>query len=127
MVMPFLSGRFYINLGLKVLFVVYQPLNGSILLDVKSQSEKLLPEYMKDAGYDTHLFGKWHLGFCDERFRPNNRGFDTSYGILGSGCDYTTHKSALSNTYDYWTASGKSYNTVDRNYDAYTTDDFVAQ
>ena len=35
---------------------------------------------MKEAGYDTHLYGKWHLGYCDERFRPNNRGFDTSYG-----------------------------------------------
>ena len=36
---------------------------------------------MKEAGYDTHLYGKWHLGYCDERFRPNNRGFDTSYGL----------------------------------------------
>ena len=48
---------------------------------MKYSSEKLLPEYMKEAGYDTHLYGKWHLGYCDERFRPNNRGFDTSYGL----------------------------------------------
>ena len=115
--MPYLSGKF------QKLFKVGQNFKNFKIL----KSEKLLPEYMKEAGYDTHLFGKWHLGYCDERFRPNNRGFDTSYGILGSGCNYTTHKSALSDTYDYWTATGRYFETIDRSHDAYTTDDFVAQ
>ena len=61
--------------------------------------------------------------FNIEFYRRNN----PIYRILGSGCDYTTHKSALSDTYDYWTATGKFFDPIDRNYDAYTTDDFVAQ
>ena len=26
-------------------------------------SERFMPEFFRDAGYATALFGKWHLGF----------------------------------------------------------------
>lgn len=34
-----------------------------------------LPQMLKSAGYNTGLFGKWHLGDDDE-YLPQNRGFD---------------------------------------------------
>jgi arylsulfatase A-like enzyme len=48
---------------------------------------RLLPQYLKDAGYATGLFGKWHLGY-DERNVPNARGFDEFVGFLGGAHPY---------------------------------------
>ncbi len=50
-----------------------------------------LASSLKEAGYDTGLFGKWHLG-SDPRFCPNEYGFDTSYGSLAGGVDPYNHR-----------------------------------
>lgn len=42
-----------------------------------------LPELLQTAGYETGIFGKWHLGDEDE-YQPNNRGF-TEMFIHGAG------------------------------------------
>jgi len=51
----------------------------------------LMPQRFKDIGYRTHMVGKWHLGYCDENYLPQNRGFDTFYGFLAGAEDYYTH------------------------------------
>ncbi|MCL4146372.1 UNVERIFIED_CONTAM: hypothetical protein GTU68_051390 [Idotea baltica] len=43
-----------------------------------------LGEVLKDAGYQTALSGKWHLG-REETHHPHKRGFDEYYGLL-DGC-----------------------------------------
>lgn len=49
-----------------------------------------LPRLLKDAGYETALVGKWHLGLLP-KFHPLRHGFDEFYGILGcsSACSTT--------------------------------------
>ena len=42
-----------------------------------------LPQVLKQAGYISGIFGKWHLG-DEEAYQPHNRGFDESF-IHGAG------------------------------------------
>ena len=55
--------------------------------DLMSLDKKTIAEVMRDAGYSTGIFGKWHLGDADP-YQPHNRGFDESLihggGIAGS-------------------------------------------
>ena len=53
--------------------------------------EKLLPEYLKDAGYQTFAIGKWHLGPNHLSYHPQSRGFDHYYGHLGGFINYNLH------------------------------------
>jgi len=54
--------------------------------------EWLLPQALKDAGYQTAIVGKWHLGHADPKFWPGQRGFDYQNGPLIGEIDYFTHK-----------------------------------
>jgi len=46
---------------------------------------------LRNAGYETGLFGKWHLGSSLE-YAANNWGFDTSYGCQAGCMDPYTHR-----------------------------------
>lgn len=43
-----------------------------------------LGEAIKESGYSTGYFGKWHLGFGDEH-HPSKRGYDSAYEYRGGG------------------------------------------
>jgi arylsulfatase A-like enzyme len=45
-------------------------------------SETAMPKRLKDLGYKTGMFGKWHLGY-KPAFHPQQRGFDEYVGFLG--------------------------------------------
>ena len=47
------------------------------------QSEVTIAEVLKDKGYSTAVFGKWHLG-NDYDFLPRRQGFDKFFGTFGS-------------------------------------------
>ena len=50
-----------------------------------------LPSLLRDAGYDTALIGKWHLGSLPT-FGPLKSGYDRFFGNYGGAIDYFTHK-----------------------------------
>lgn len=52
-----------------------------------------LPRMLKDLGYTTAIYGKWHLGY-EEKFLPKEHGFDHFVGVLGGNCDYFHHAEA---------------------------------
>jgi arylsulfatase A-like enzyme len=56
-------------------------------------SDASLPKLLKQRGYATGLFGKWHLGYRPE-FAPNAHGFDTFFGFLAADLDYYGHRDA---------------------------------
>ena len=52
---------------------------------------KIMPQFFKEAGYQTALSGKWHLGMHLEEYWPTNRGFEQSYGHMLGGIGYFDH------------------------------------
>jgi arylsulfatase A-like enzyme len=53
--------------------------------------ERTLANALKDAGYETAITGKWHLGEFDPAYLPTARGFDHQYGHYFGALDYFTH------------------------------------
>lgn len=47
---------------------------------------------MNDAGYESHMVGKWHLGSYTHEHTPYRRGFATYLGYLNDEEMYWTHQ-----------------------------------
>ena len=75
-----------------------------------------LPAKLKQAGYATHLVGKWHEGFFRKEYLPINRGFDTSSGFLNGAEDHMNQNKVCA--VDYW--KNDAFDTRNGTYDAYT-------
>uniref|UniRef100_A0A2M3Z254 Putative arylsulfatase b n=1 Tax=Anopheles braziliensis TaxID=58242 RepID=A0A2M3Z254_9DIPT len=116
-----MTGRHPINVGMQ---------NDVIISDQPwglGLDQKLMPQYFREAGYRTHLVGKWHLGFFRQAYTPTRRGFETHFGYLGPYIDYWDHSLQMNAT----SARGLDMrrNTA-VNYDArgtYATDLFTAE
>ena len=50
--------------------------------------EHMMPESFVDAGYQTAIIGKWHLGHAQQTYHPNERGFEHFYGHLHTEVGY---------------------------------------
>jgi arylsulfatase A-like enzyme len=57
-----------------------------------STEERFLPQAFHDAGYQTSITGKWHLGHGYKKYLPMSRGFDHAYGHVNGAIDYFTHE-----------------------------------
>jgi arylsulfatase A-like enzyme len=83
-----MTGRYPFRYGLQTGVI---PSGGKYGL---SLDEQLLPQALKDAGYDTWMIGKWHLGHGERSYWPMQRGFDHHYGPLIGEIDYFTHEAS---------------------------------
>jgi len=79
----FLTGRYPSRFGPHATV----PSNRPVL----PEGYQTLASVLRDGGYDTGLFGKWHLGSKPE-FGPKQFGFNTSYGSLAGGVDPYNHR-----------------------------------
>ncbi len=59
-----------------------------------------IAEVLKERGYATGCFGKWHLGY-QPPFLPTNQGFDEFRGLGSGDGDYHTHIDRSGNE-DWW-------------------------
>ncbi len=80
-----MTGRYPHRYGLQTLVI---PSNARYGLPT---DEKLLPAVLREAGYRSAIFGKWHLGHAERKYWPLQRGFDRQYGALLGEIDYFTH------------------------------------
>jgi len=62
-------------------------------------SERLLPAFLRDAGYVTGWIGKWHLGAAPE-FSPLKRGFKETFGFIGGGHHFQNWTPNLAQEYN---------------------------
>ena len=82
-----MTGRYPLRYGLQIGVIPGAGTYG-VPLD-----EYMLPQMLKDAGYQTAMVGKWHLGHADANMWPMQRGFESFYGATVGEIDHFTHES----------------------------------
>jgi arylsulfatase A-like enzyme len=82
----FMTGRYPFRYGLQTGVI---PSGATYGLPT---DEWILPQALKQAGYETALIGKWHLGHAKTDFWPRQRGFDDFYGPLVGEIDHFKHE-----------------------------------
>ncbi len=78
------------------------PSNAPVLPD----GFKTIASYLRDSGYDTGLFGKWHLGSQID-VCANQYGFNHSYGSLAGGVHPWIHKYKKGDDSTTWQRNGE--------------------
>jgi arylsulfatase A-like enzyme len=79
-----MTGRYPTQTG------VYSVVRPNAPWGLKLQ-ERTLADALREAGYETAICGKWHLGEFQPEYRPTHRGFDHQYGLWFGMIDYFTH------------------------------------
>jgi arylsulfatase A-like enzyme len=88
---------------------------GSSVLGLPAEAPTV-PSRLCEAGYNTALIGKWHLGFPPV-FGPRKSGFNYFFGALAGAVDYFSHVDPRG-VHDLWE------NEVEIHRDGYLTDLF---
>jgi len=87
----FLTGRYQQRVG------IIDVITGHLDTPGLEATELTIPRLMKQNGYRTALFGKWHLG-TKPRQNPIHHGFDEFVGFLPGGGDFHRHGNWMDGT-----------------------------
>jgi arylsulfatase A len=90
-----LTGSYQQRVGLNNIYPAMDPMDG---LDPVAHPS--FAKQLKEAGYHTGIFGKWHLGL-DKSFNPTKNGFDEFRGFLIGNIDMISHRTRM-NEVDWW-------------------------
>ena len=110
-----MTGRYSLRTGVRDTY------NGGAIM---AAEEITIAEMLKETGYKTGMFGKWHLG-DNYPFRPGDQGFDESLihlsGGMGQPGDFTTFFKGDSSYFDpvLW------YNGRQKSFQGYCSDIFT--
>ena len=91
-----LTGRYQQRCGIDAVVAAQGPARETGM----AQKEITFAEVLKQRGYVTGLFGKWHLGYRVQ-FNPTKQGFDEFIGYVSGNVDYHTHIDQA-NIADWW-------------------------
>ncbi|MEI8045462.1 MAG: arylsulfatase [Verrucomicrobiota bacterium] len=91
----------------------------------------MLPNYFKDAGYATGIFGKWHLG-DSYPYRPQDRGFQEvlsfrAWGLPSLASNWENSSLNPNGRGDEYTDPMLAHNGVDTLYPGYSGDIFFTE
>jgi arylsulfatase A-like enzyme len=79
-----LTGRYPGNAGVRAILAGHRTATGL------PPSVSTLATALRRLGYRTAITGKWHLGLAAGH-RPEEHGFDESFGFLAGASDYYSH------------------------------------
>ncbi|MHC4518058.1 MAG: sulfatase-like hydrolase/transferase, partial [Planctomycetota bacterium] len=97
-----LTGRYQQRCGIDAVVTAKGPARETGM----AQKEITFAEVLKQRGYVTGLFGKWHVGYRVQ-FNPTKQGFDEFIGYVSGNVDYHTHIDQANIT-DWWKGPKKA-------------------
>ena len=80
-----MTGRYQQRCGITDVIFAAGPRDNGL-----APEEVTFASQLKQAGYRTAIFGKWHLGYLP-RFNPDKHGFDEFRGYVSGNVDYFSH------------------------------------
>lgn len=103
-----LTGRYPGNAGVRSILAGHRTATGL------PSSVPTIATALRKRGYQTGMFGKWHLGLR-EGSRPHDHGFDKWFGFLAGCIDYYSHifywgvNGGLNPIHDLWEDNQEIY------------------